>query len=211
MCYILRVLESEEKIFTLYHGSPAKLQVGDFICPSFFGKYEDVKVPVKNEPAIFLTPHLDMAFRYARREVYSVVDCNDDIQYCIFKHPQQQFYIYKVKLPASTLYSVINGRSVSDINHGEVACFEPVFILECYCYDIPFLLAYYSGKNKMRTMARILKNANKVPKSFGDLNGLFGKPTLDSVRLKEDLNKYTTPRNILDNAGKKGIVFRNIP
>lgn len=195
------------KTFTLYHGSPTKLEVGTFIDPEFFGKYEDVKVPNiktgKKEPAVFLTSNFDMAIRYARREVYSAVDCKDDIQYCIFKNTEQQFYIYKTELPLSVLFDTKNGKPLSSSNHGEIACFDKVPVIDRYKIGIQDLLDYYSKKNNIRMVARYLKNEKKIPESFGDINGLFGKPTFDSWGLKQDLNKYTVPRNVLAPGEKK--------
>ncbi len=204
---IAPVMNNKNNTLTLYHGSPNKLEIGDFVCPSFFDKYKEIKIfnkkTGKSEPVVFLTPYEKIAIRYACRDIYSVVDYSEDIQYMIFRNREQTFYIYETQLPISKLVDTISGDQIINIEHREYACFEPVQILNRYSFGIDAILDYYSKQNNIRTVARVLKNKNEIPACFGDLDGLLGKPCIASYQLKQDLNKYTTPRNVLNAKGKK--------
>ena len=192
---------AQEQTCTLLHGSPKKIEVGQYLDPAYCGMWENCTQPHpitgERTNALFLIDNLKYALFYARREIYAPrhVDLKTGVrtQYFIFKRPDTVIYVYTVMVQLAKLSDMF-GKYLEKID-GEAICFEPVKILERQDYDIQRILEHYATAEKQNTVARILKpnKHNVYPYTFG-VPGSFGKTDFDNFdTLLRDLERHTKP------------------
>lgn len=192
---------SEE--LTLFHGTPVKLRIGEYLDPSYCGMWENSKIynPKNGKydtKAIYFTPRFDIALSYARREIYCPIDATTDTKYFIFQRPGYAMYVYEVKIPKNLLYTAMGQPATTFI--GEVCCTQKVRILKRHTYNIARILQHYSQQDEINTVARIIKKTPEncvkgkfyAPFSFG-FQGCAGFVHFDNTELLKDLAENTVP------------------
>jgi len=167
----------QDRICTLIHGSPKKVEVGEYLDPSYCGMWENCQTinPAngKEENALFFFllddggnnsfnyESMRHALFYARREIYapSNMDTTKNTRtiYFLFEKPDTTLYIYTVQMPFSKLSDMYGKYLEKDKKAGEVICFEPVKVLKRQDFDIQRILEWYSKKEESNAVARVLE------------------------------------------------------
>ena len=185
----------------LFHGSPVKIDAGDYLNPAYCGMWENSQIYNHQTGqydinALYFIKRFDIALLYARREIYAPEDAQTNTKYFIFDRPDYSTYVYEVNIPTNKLLTAM-GRPATNFN-GEVCCTEPVKIMQRHTYDISWILQYYGEKDKINTDARIInpKSENFIddeffaPRSFG-LRGGMGYININNSELLHDLERHT--------------------
>lgn len=189
------------KNLVLFHGSPVKIAVGDYLNPAYCGMWENSKIynpktGCYDISALYFCKSVDMALLYARREIYAPEDAKTGTKYFIFDRPDYVTYVYQVNIQTAKLFTA-DGRATTDFS-GEVCCTEPVKIIQRHTYDIARILQYYGDKDKINTAARIINPASEnwadgkfwAPRSFGFRGGM-GCININNSELLQDLEQNT--------------------
>lgn len=189
-----------EKDLILFHGSPVKLEVGEYLDPAYCGMWENARIynPKTNKydiNALYFIKDFDTAMLYARREIYAPTDARGDTKYFIFDRPDYATYVYEAQIPVGQLCNIF-GDQPTHFN-GQLCVTNPVKIIRRHTFDIPSILNYYGQKEKLDVVARIIRHNNPnepfiAPSSFGRRGGR-GRLHFDAVPLLKDLALYTMP------------------
>lgn len=192
-----------KKDLVLFHGSPVKIKVGEYLDPAYCGMWENAQMynPQTGRydiNALYFLNSFDMAMLYAQREIYAPEDATTGTKYFIFNRPDYTTYVYEVNVPRDILYTAMGQRATNF--DGEVCCTEPVKIIRRQTFDIARILRYYGEREHINTAARIIhhtpentvRNQFIAPSSFG-FRGAMGKIHFDNKSLIQDLEQNTIP------------------
>ena len=209
-------MSKKSKMISLLHGTPAKLDVGDYLDPKYAGIWETFTEKINpatdtKEKCMYFIRGLWSALFYASREIYQVsetpnYDRDKEILHFLFKDPNYQTYVYNVQIPEDKLHHYFADKN-GNYTGGEAVCFEPVKIIGKEVYDIERYMKYYSenvpvGKlaKPIKTQAHVLKPSDNplipkshVPHTFGNMGGNTSCTDEQSIkRFHKDLKEYST-------------------